>query len=148
MLLIAHKPSSFVAGRPEISSCHLREVELCLVGAGSLFQNPNGLPIGGKEMMRQCELLNEAVDCYEDYKQLCLSETQGSLADWLAGDLFLVERELCSNGTELNTKYLKHAPCLRQAQKKLQRLCMLDLQAGFEGIHKVEPSLRLPSACW
>ena len=145
-----YSQSSLLSGltlAPE-ATCHLRELELCAIGAASLFQNPKGLPVSDREFKRQCEQFRESAQCFEEYNDRCLTDTQHLMVDLFAGDVFNIERDLCTNGTELNRDYLKHAECLRDVQKKYQRTCVSDLVVGFESIHKVNRTIKLPIACW
>lgn len=129
-------------------SCHWREMELCCVSTSSLFQNPNGIPISGQEFKRQCEMLDEAADCYESYAERCLTKHQHQVVDLFVGELFELEKDFCKNGTELRTQYSKNANCLRQVQKKYQAECVADLQVSLEPIHKLEMGTRLSTGCW
>ena len=54
--------------------------------------------------------------------------------------------EYCTSGTQLRQSYLKHAPCLNQAQKG-QRTCVKDLQAALEIVSSVEWDRRIPAGC-
>lgn len=132
----------------EIESCHLRELELCVVGAVSILQNPNGIPTTEIEINRHCELIMESSDCFHSYADRCLTKLQDSLANFVFKDLFKLEKDFCTNGTELRQDYLKHASCLREVQKKYQKVCLKDFQVGFERIHKLDRGLRLSTACW
>lgn len=139
-----------MAGNGEQSSagCHMRELELCSIGTASIFQNPNGLPANGAELKRQCEFLEESADCFDDYAERCLTGQQSMLVSFLKASPVELSRAFCTNGSYVNVKYLKHVTCYREIQTKHQRECLLDLQVGLEGIHKLEHSLRLPTACW
>lgn len=131
-----------------IESCHLRELELCAVGAAAMFQNPNGVPISQTELKRQCEYLNESIDCFEDYADNCLTKLQGSMLSLFGHDIGTIQREFCDESTQLRQNYTKLAPCLRNIQRKYQFECVSDLQAGFESIHKLNISTRLSTLCW
>lgn len=132
----------------DANSCHWRELELCAVGAGSLFQNPNGIPQSELEFKRQCEYLKESADCIRSYKSRCLTENQGALVSLFGGDLLRLEEDLCTNGTEFRQAYMKHVGCLREVQKKYQHDCVTDLQVGFQWIHKLNTTTRLATGCW
>lgn len=132
----------------EVESCHLRELELCVIGAVSMIQNPNGIPVTETEIIRQCELMKESCDCFTAYADHCLTKSQASMARFVLRDLFKLEKEFCNNGSELRENYLKHANCLKDVQKKYQKACLKDFQVGFEGIHKVDRTMHLPIACW
>lgn len=129
-------------------SCHLRELEVCLVGVGSLLQNPNGLPANEEEMKRQCDFLDESGKCFEDYAQRCLTNGLYQIANLVSGPVFGMGHEFCRKGTELWNAYMKNADCLREVQRKHQTRCATDFQVGFESIHKMNLSIRLPTACW
>lgn len=130
-------------------SCHMRELELCGIGVAAMFQNPNGIPISGLEFERQCEYLGESVDCFNDYADKCFTQIQLGLFKLITNDLERFQEDLCNNGTELRLNYNKHAPCLRQVQRKHQHLCVTDLQVGLESIHKMDiGETRLTLFCW
>lgn len=128
-------------------SCHLRELELCTVGAASMFQNPNGIPLSQKEIKRQCEYLSESTDCYQDYTNLCMTKIQSGIFQMFGRDIKLLQEDFCDDKSDLRKNYTKFGPCLREIQQKYQRVCISDLQAGFEGIHKVNTTSRLPTTC-
>lgn len=123
-------------------------MELCVIGAVSILQNPNGIPVTETEIDRHCELMKESCDCFNSYSDRCLTNLQASTVRFITKDIFKLEKEFCNNGTELRENYLKHANCLRDVQKKYQKTCLKDFQVGFEGIHKVDRMMRLPTACW
>lgn len=150
MGLLGNLPDRYkLAAAPDSGgSCHLRELEICLVGVGSLLQNPNGLPANEADMKRQCEFLNESSDCFENYAQRCLTNVQSSVASLVSSPLFELKRDFCQQGSEFRTNYLKNANCLRDVQQKYQTQCATDFQVGFEGIHKMNHSMRLATACW
>lgn len=131
-----------------VASCHLRELELCMLGTISMFQNPNGIPIASAEFNRQCEYLQESCECFQDYRDNCMTKLQAGLLEPFVRDLGEFEDEFCTNGTKTNSIYMKHAACLRGVQKKFQRSCVADMQVGFESIHKIAHNMRLPTACW
>lgn len=147
--LVAHLPTRYERLVLAASnSCHLRELEVCLVGVATLLQNPNGLPANEEDMKRQCESLNESATCFEDYAQRCLTNTQSAIATLVSGSVLDLKNEFCRKGTELYKSYLKEATCLRDVQRKYQTSCVTDFQVGFENIHKMDRSIRLPTACW
>lgn len=132
----------------ELESCHLREIELCSMGLMSMFQNPNGLPVRGAELKRQCEYFNESMECLRKFSENCLTDSQLGLVDLFTRNPSQTVGEFCETGSELRTNYTKHIACFREIQRKHQRPCLTDFQAGFEGIHKVNASLMLATACW
>lgn len=132
-----------------VASCHLRELELCSLGTVSMFQNPNGIPVApGAEFNRQCEYLQESSECFQDYRDNCMTKMAANLVQPIMRDLGKFEDEFCTNGTQIYATYMKHASCFRDVQKKHQRPCFADLQVGFEAIHKIQPETRMPTACW
>uniref|UniRef100_A0A6G1SDH8 Uncharacterized protein n=1 Tax=Aceria tosichella TaxID=561515 RepID=A0A6G1SDH8_9ACAR len=133
--------------RETSDSCHLRELELCAMGVMSIFQNPNGLPMSQIDMTRQCEYLNESVQCFDDYSHRCLSANQARIANMFTGNVIQLARDFCRDDSELRRNYTKHVSCFREVQRDHQRHCMTDFQVGFEGIHKMATAKRLPLAC-
>ena len=154
--LCAHLAAAAIAaagdssgGRNELASCHFREFELCTVGIGSIFQNPNGLPASEAELKRQCQYLNESVECLADYSSQCMTETHMPLLRLFAEPAVELVKEFCGDlAGELRANYTKHVSCLREVQRKHQRQCVTDLQVGFEAIHKLNRSQVLQTACW
>lgn len=128
--------------------CHLRELDICIVGAASLLQNPNGLPISQAEIERQCEYMQESTDCFSNYASKCMTERQGMLLAWFSSDFMQVQKDMCSNETAIRQDYVKKATCLREVQRKHQRACASDLQAGFASLHKLNRTTRWPTSCW
>lgn len=137
-------------GLGKAQSCHMREIELCAVGALSLVQSPTGLPVTEPEIKRQCGYLNETTACFESYIDLCFNENGmlKPLVDMFAGDLITLKNEFCDVNSEFHKNYTKHAKCFRSIQTKHQQECMQDFQVGFEGIHKVSIGQRLSTTCW
>lgn len=129
-------------------SCHLRELELCSMGILSIIQNPNGLPMKESEFKRQCEYFNESIQCFEKYSNHCMTKHQAALIDVFTRNPIKLAREFCQVESEFRMNYTKHIECFREIQNKYQRPCLTDFQAGFEGIHKMNASFRLTTACW
>lgn len=148
ILQASSRVSAQIERKNGIASCHFRELELCMLGSVSMFQNPKGIPIQQSEFKRQCEYLHESGHCFEDYRDNCMTKLQSSLVDMFATDFINFERDFCTNGTKPNTIYMKHANCFHQVQKKHQRPCLSNLQVGFEAIHKIPHNLRMPTSCW
>ena len=130
-----------------VNSCHWREFDLCSIGTASLFQNPNGLPQSDQELNRQCEYLNESLQCFEDFATKCLTETQMGLFQMFTSSPLQMMTDFCQANSTLRTNYTKHVQCLRDIQRTHQRPCLTDFQVGFESIHKTNISVRLQTAC-
>lgn len=113
-----------------------------------MFQNPNGIPVSQIELKRQCEYLNESMDCFEEYSDNCLTKLQGSLFNLFAHDIDSTQKEFCDENSQLRRNYTKLAPCFRNVQRKHQFECINDLQAGFESIHKLSIGNRMSTLCW
>lgn len=129
-------------------SCHLRELELCFVGAGAIFQNPNGIPIAKPEIDRLCEIYEESSNCFSSYSERCLTDPQYELARFYTGGIFDLQREFCQPESTFRADYMKHASCLKQFQKLHQVECVSQFQVAFEPIHKMEITKRLNLTCW
>lgn len=118
------------------------------MGLMSIFQNPNGLPMSEKDLKRQCEYFEESVQCFNKYSNNCLTASQSGVIDMFVRNPFHLVDDFCRSDSEFRANYTKHIECFREIQRKFQKSCMTDFQAGFEGIHKVNTSFRITTACW
>lgn len=128
-------------------SCHLREMELCLVGGGSFLQNANGIPVNKIEIERQCELFQESSECFVNYGQRCSMNRQFTFMSLFTGSLFDMERDFCDPNSELRKNYTRQASCLKTFQKRHQNTCLTQFQVAFEPVHKIRWQDRLPLVC-
>lgn len=142
--------SSDIDDVTKVQSCHLRELELCTVGALSIVQSPTGLPVTELEIKRQCGLFNESAACFESYVDLCITDNglMKHFLEMFAVDLIKLKSEFCDVSSEWHKNYTEHAKCLRSVQRKYQQECTQDFQVGFEGIHKVTLGQRMATGCW
>lgn len=147
-VLVAALAFVLVSGSLGLDSCHLRELDICVIGIASILQNPNGLPVDQAQIERQCEYMRETADCFGQYASKCMTERQASLLAMFSGQFMRIQDEMCRNETSIRRDYIKKATCLRDVQRKHQRACASDLQAGFAWIHKVNRSTKLSTACW
>jgi len=144
VLLIA----SFISFTPSVlsQSCHLRELDLCAATLLVFTQNPSGIAITDNELNKQCGYLREADTCLRNFTKRCTTPLQRELISFVTEGSSRLLKEYCSVGTQLRQSYLKHAPCLNQAQKT-QKTCMKDLQAALETVANVEWDKRIPVGC-
>ncbi|XP_015781965.1 uncharacterized protein LOC107359892 isoform X3 [Tetranychus urticae] len=127
-------------------SCHLRELDLCAATLLVFTQNPSGIATTGQEMNKQCGYLREADSCLRNFTRKCTTPLQRELIGFVTEGGMRLLNEYCSPATQLRQSYLKHAPCLNQAQRN-QRMCVKDLQAALEIIANVEWDRRIPAGC-
>lgn len=146
LLFVGVQQTLTLAGDSE--SCHLRELEICVLGFASVLQNPNGIPVSEQEFKRHCEYMRESSDCFHSYANRCFTPNAILMSHMFSDELAKLENDFCTNGTELRTKYMKNAPCLRQVQRKHQRKCATDFQVGFQRINKIDTALQLTTFCW
>lgn len=129
-------------------SCHMRELEMCFISAGSMLQNPNGIPITNTEIARTCELFEESANCLLSYAKRCAINSMALLFGMFSGDVLSLEKEFCQPDSKLKRDYLQHASCLKRFQKQHQTQCVTQFQVAFEPIHKIDHSSRIPLFCW
>jgi len=127
-------------------SCHLRELDLCAATLLVFTQNPSGIATSDNELNKQCGYLREADVCLRNFTRRCTTPLQRELINFVTEGSMRLLNEYCTPGTQLRQSYLKHAPCLNQAQKN-QRTCVKDLQAALEVVTTVEWDKRIPAGC-
>lgn len=114
------------------SSCHMRELDLCVAGVLVFTQSPNGLATNEKEMQKQCTHLNETNTCLKQYTNRCMTPLQRDIVTMVSNSSMDLLGEYCHRGSQLRVQYLKHAQCLNQVQKKEQKTCVRDAQNVLE----------------
>jgi len=127
-------------------SCHLRELDLCAATLLVFTQNPSGIATSDNELNKQGGYLREADVCLRNFTRRCTTPLQRELINFVTEGSMRLLNEYCTPGTQLRQSYLKHAPCLNQAQKN-QRTCVKDLQAALEVVTTVEWDKRIPAGC-
>lgn len=105
-----------------------------------------GIATSAQEMNKQCGYLREADGCLRNFTRRCATPLQRELIGFITEGGVKLLNEYCSPGTQLRQSYLKHAPCLNQAQR-YQRMCVRDLQSALEVVSSVEWDRRIPAGC-
>jgi len=140
---------AFLAGAVIVkaqSSCHLRELDLCLASGLASGQN---LPTTVAEINKQCNGMKEMNECIGNYSRRCSTKSmrefmrsvtsQGDVKSWYS--------EFCTkDNSEEREKYLKHAVCLNSAQKDA-RSCMRDLTVALDKAINSDIENRIPEMC-
>ncbi|XP_074603045.1 uncharacterized protein LOC141856590 [Brevipalpus obovatus] len=127
-------------------TCHLRELDLCAATLLVFTQNPSGIATTDNELNKQCGYLREADSCLRNFTRKCTTPLQRELIGFVTEGSTRLLGEYCTIGTQLRQSYLKHAPCLNQAQKG-QKTCVKDLQSALEIVTSVEWDKRIPAGC-
>jgi len=136
----------FFSGYTYAQSCHLRELDLCAATLLVFTQNPSGIATSDNELNKQCGYLREADTCLRNFTRRCTTPLQRELINFVTEGSMRLLKEYCTTGTQLRQSYLKHAPCLNQAQRN-QKVCIKDLQAALEIVTSVEWDKRIPAGC-
>lgn len=139
-------PLLCVVGFVHGQSCHLRELDLCAATLLVFTQNPAGIATTDGDLNKQCGHLHEADGCLKNFTKKCSTPLQRELITFVSEGSSRLLNEYCTEGTAVRQNYLKHAPCLNQAQKG-QRSCVKDLQAALETVTSVEWDKRIPAGC-
>lgn len=113
-------------------NCHLRELDLCAASLVVFMQAPSGLATSENEINKQCTHIKEADQCFDNYSRRCLTPMQRQLATLASNSTAQLANDYCTRNSTFRIRYLKHANCLNQVQKKEQKGCMRDVQAGLE----------------
>lgn len=112
------------------------------------FDSPptKGIATTDNELNKQCGYLREAGSCLRNFTRKCTTPLQRELIGFVTEGSMRLLNEYCTPGTQLRQSYLKHAPCLNQAQRG-QRTCVKDLQSALEIVTSVEWDRRIPAGC-
>jgi len=137
---------AFCFGKIVAQSCHLRELDLCAATLLVFTQNPSGIAQTDADLNKQCGYLHEADGCFKNYTRKCSTYMQRELITFLSEGSTRLLNEYCTEGTPVRQNYLKHAPCLNEAQKG-QRGCVKDLQAALETVTSVDWTNRIAAGC-
>ncbi|WP_139119027.1 hypothetical protein, partial [Pseudoalteromonas sp. BMB] len=78
------------------------------------FQS-NGIPDNDEKVTEWCEVGDEVRECGGNYTTKCLTPLQREFLQLFVGGGASAEKEFCTPGSELRTKYLKHGGCLAEA---------------------------------
>lgn len=113
-------------------NCHLRELDLCAASLVVFLQAPGGLATSELEVNKQCTHIKEADQCFNNYIRRCMTPMQRQLTTLASNSTAQLASDYCTRNSAFRVQYLKHANCLNQVQKKEQKGCMRDLQAGLE----------------
>ncbi|CAG2162762.1 unnamed protein product [Oppiella nova] len=128
------------------SSCHLRELDLCLASGLASGQN---LPTTIAEINKQCNGFKEMNECIGNYSRRCSTKamrdfmrsvtSQGDVKSWYS--------EFCTkDSSEEREKFLKHSTCLNTAQKE-SRSCTRDLTVALDKAINSDIENRIPEMC-
>jgi len=128
------------------SSCHLRELDLCLASGLASGQN---LPTTIAEINKQCNGFKEMNECIGNYSRRCSTKamrdfmrsvtSQGDVKSWYS--------EFCTkDSSEEREKFLKHSTCLNTAQKEA-RSCTRDLTVALDKAINADIENRIPEMC-
>jgi len=128
------------------SSCHLRELDLCLASGLASGQN---LPTTVAEIAKQCNGMKEMNECIGNYTRRCSTKSMREFMRSITsqGDARSWYDDFCTkDNTEEREKYLKHAVCLNSAQKDA-RSCIRDLTVALDKAINSDIENRIPEMC-
>jgi len=128
------------------SSCHLRELDLCLASGLASGQN---LPTTVAEITKQCNGMKEMNECIGNYTRRCSTKSMREFMRSITsqGDARSFYEDFCvKDNTEEKEKYLKHAVCLNAAQKEA-RSCIRDLTVALDKAINSDIENRIPEMC-
>jgi hypothetical protein len=128
------------------SSCHLRELDLCLASGLASGQN---LPTTVAEINKQCNGMKEMNECIGNYSRRCSTKSMREFMRSITqqGDVKSWYNEFCvkDNAAE-REKYLRHAVCLNNAQKEA-RPCIRDMTVALDKAINADIENRIPEMC-
>jgi len=128
------------------SSCHLRELDLCLASGLASGQN---LPTTIAEINKQCNGMKEMNECIGNYSRRCSTKSMREFMRSITsqGDARSWYSEFCTKDNSAEReKYLKHAVCLNSAQKDA-RSCIRDLTVALDKAINSDIENRIPEMC-
>jgi len=128
------------------SSCHLRELDLCLASGLASGQN---LPTTIAEINKQCNGFKEMNECIGNYSRRCSTKSMREFLRSITsqGDVKSWYQEFCqSDSSAEREKYLRHAACLNTAQKD-SRSCIRDLTVALDKAINSDIENRIPEMC-
>jgi len=128
------------------SSCHLRELDLCLASGLASGQN---LPTTVAEINKQCNGFKEMNECMGNYSRRCTTKSMREFLRGITsqGDVRTWYSEFCTKESSVEReKYLKHATCLNNANKEA-RGCIRDLTVALDKAINSDIENRIPEMC-
>jgi len=128
------------------SSCHLRELDLCLASGLASGQN---LPTTVAEINKQCNGMKEMNECIGNYSRRCSTKSMREFMRSLTsqGDVKSWYSEFCTkDDSGEREKYLRHAVCLNNAQKE-SRSCIRDLTVALDKAINADIESRITEMC-
>jgi len=134
------------------SSCHLREIDLCLAAAISTQKLQTTIP----ENKKQCTAMREQRECLKNFTNRCGTKTIKGLVKSVSDSGEKSEKvksfiqAFCTDtDTSEDVKdFLKHAPCLNTAQKSARSGCLKDLTVALDKIiTSTNIEIRVPGMC-
>ncbi|OQR69007.1 hypothetical protein BIW11_01919 [Tropilaelaps mercedesae] len=142
-LIVVNVLAAFVVLSVDADGCHLRELDLCSSTAASV----SGVPLTDADVDKYCDLAKEAVDCFNDYRDKCMTPLQKELVSYAVGDRHKQDVDkFCTKGDELRDNYLKQAPCLAKAHVEGKK-CEVDGQAALEKLEEAPLDDKVTTAC-
>jgi hypothetical protein len=128
------------------SSCHLRELDLCLASG---LAGGQSLPTTVAEINKQCNGMKEMNECIGNYSRRCSTKSMREFMRSIThqGDVKSWYNEFCvkDNAAE-REKYLRHAVCLNNAQKEA-RPCIRDMTVALDKAINADIENRIPEMC-
>jgi len=128
------------------SSCHLRELDLCLASGLASGQN---LPTTVAEINKQCNGMKEMNECIGNYTRRCSTKSMREFFRSITsqGDTKSWYNDFCTkDNSEEREKFLKHSVCLNTAQKEA-RSCIRDLTVALDKAINSDIETRIPEMC-
>jgi len=128
------------------SSCHLRELDLCLASGLASGQN---LPTTVAEIQKQCNGMKEMQECIGNYSRRCSTKSMREFMRSITsqGDARSWYQDFCvKDNSEEREKFLKHSVCLNTAQKEA-RSCIRDLTVALDKAINSDIENRIPEMC-
>jgi hypothetical protein len=128
------------------SSCHLRELDLCIASGLASGQN---LPTTVAEINKQCNGMKEMNDCIGNYSRRCSTKSMREFMRSITsqGDATSWYNQFClKDNSDEREKYLRHAVCLNNAQKEA-RPCISDLTVAIDKAINADIENRVPEMC-
>lgn len=136
-----------VASYASAQSCHLREVDLCVATMIFHYQG-NGVPVDESGVSQLCESIAETSQCLGNFTSKCMTPVQREVLELVTEGSQATVKDFCSSGSELRSKFLKHAQCLGEVHGEDQmKNCMVDMQVAVETVTTTEFKKRIGTLC-
>ncbi|XP_067128186.1 uncharacterized protein [Centruroides vittatus] len=126
--------------------CHTSDVDLCVMPT-VLKISRSRIPQTSEDLEKLCEIANKSFNCVEDFLHMCFADWHQQLINLVLEDELHVFKELCQVESELQTEFLKIAPCLSVAFNNTLHVCFENFERVVNQVTGENIEARIPSGC-